>query len=259
MNMKRMLSLLCAGTLMCGLLSISAFAAEAEADAEKQTPSRLAEITAIDESTVTLRLLVRNRGRVALPFDRGQELPEDVTAVELSVDGEHAKEQGKALAKLTHREQTEAVGQAQQSQELRSEKPDRNTVPSNNGAEKIAKKSKENAEDETLIVDLSTFDDVIVSELVVGDLLRIEFDENGSVISAAVAERPEINGASKHSEKTDDEKYPEIETTTTDKPQNPKRNSEHNSGNVAQQGNNRLVNAGTMVAHTVKTGSRGGR
>lgn len=259
MKMKRMLSLLCAGTLMCGLLSVSTFAAEVEADAEKQTSSQLAEITAIDESTVTLRLLVHNRGRVSRPFDRGQKLPEDVTVVELSVDGEQAKEHGKALAKLTHREQTEAVGRAQRSRELRSEKPDRNTVPSNNGVEKIAKESKENAENETLIVDLSTFDDVIVSELVVGDLLRIEFDENESVISAAVAERPEINGASKHSEKTDDKKHPEIGTTTTDKPQNPKRNSERNSGNVAQQGNKRLVNAGTMGAHTVKAGSGGGR
>lgn len=200
MKKKKYTALLCAAVLTCGAFLCGCSSTEAETEATQTTeaemtqPMTMGEITAIDGTTVTLAL---RGGRGGMGGEMGErpEMPEGME----KPDGEAPEGMEKPDGDMPEmKEGQEPSARPEGELPEGMEKPD-GDMPEN----------MEMPEEQTITIDLSAFDTVNVEELAVGDMLSVELDADGNVLSVAavaLSQMPEMG------EKGPKEK-PEGETT----------------------------------------------
>lgn len=182
MKMKKQLTLFCAALLTigsvcgCGTEKAPEDTTQQDAVLNKETaaPDVLAEITAIDGTTVTLRRLGGGQGMENFEMEENPSMADDGERPEPPETGEKPNENGGIQPP------------GMENKEL----PEGFSPPEMNPGENAAGSPFPPAEPVT--VDLAAFDSIDISALAVGDFLSLTMDVDGNITAVEMAELPEM-------------------------------------------------------------------
>lgn len=187
MKMKKQLTLFCTALLtigsVCGCSSSAASMDATQSDTgineELSQPMTLAEITAIDGTTVTLQLLGGRGGR---GMGENPQAPDDAERPDMPEGAERPEK-----------------GEGQQPPDMetgeRPEIPEGSAPPEKEHPEMSNEQKAPNdapPASEPMTVDLSAFDAIDITELAVGDFLSLTMDSEGNVTAIEKADLPEM-------------------------------------------------------------------